>query len=90
MPPNTVSVTRPGIWGNPYRIGMTFNDHKEPLDAAECVRLYRKMYELDDKRRAPRWEDLIGKNLGCYCPIGEPCHADVLLEFVAKWEAMEP
>ncbi|MDG4798958.1 DUF4326 domain-containing protein [Micromonospora sp. WMMD980] len=24
--------------------------------------------------------DLAGKNLACWCPIGEPCHADVLLE----------
>lgn len=24
--------------------------------------------------------DLTGKNLGCWCPLGQPCHADVLLE----------
>lgn len=28
-----------------------------------------------------RWlRPLRGKNLGCWCKIGEPCHADVLLE----------
>lgn len=33
---------------------------------------------------APALPDLVkalrGKNLGCWCKIGEPCHADVLLE----------
>lgn len=24
MPPNTVSVTRPGKWGNPFKVGMWF------------------------------------------------------------------
>ncbi|TIT42348.1 MAG: DUF4326 domain-containing protein [Mesorhizobium sp.] len=27
---------------------------------------------------------LRGKNLGCWCKIGEPCHADVLLELANK------
>lgn len=24
---------------------------------------------------------LRGLDLGCFCPLGQPCHADVLLEF---------
>jgi hypothetical protein len=24
--------------------------------------------------------DLRGKNLACWCPLDQPCHADVLLE----------
>jgi hypothetical protein len=24
--------------------------------------------------------ELKGKNLSCWCPIGQPCHADVLLK----------
>ncbi|ODT86694.1 DUF4326 domain-containing protein [Phenylobacterium sp. SCN 70-31] len=36
-----------------------------------------------DRRR--RWfveeiDQLRGKNLACWCPLGSPCHADVLLE----------
>lgn len=27
-----------------------------------------------------RLPELRGKNLACWCPIGAPCHADVLLE----------
>ena len=27
-----------------------------------------------------RMPELRGKNLACWCPVGSPCHADVLLE----------
>ena len=27
---------------------------------------------------------LTGKNLGCWCPEGTPCHADVLLKLANK------
>ena len=27
-----------------------------------------------------RLAELRGKDLACYCPLDEPCHADVLLE----------
>ena len=30
----------------------------------------------------PKWSDisnLKGKNLSCFCPLSEPCHADILL-----------
>jgi hypothetical protein len=27
--------------------------------------------------------ELVGKDLACWCPSGQPCHADVLLEIVA-------
>jgi hypothetical protein len=30
--------------------------------------------------RASARRELRGKDLACYCPEGEPCHADVLLE----------
>lgn len=33
-----------------------------------------------------RLPELRGKNLACWCPIGSPCHADVLLE-LANGEA---
>lgn len=29
-------------------------------------------------------EDLRGKDLACWCALGEPCHGDVLLERVAS------
>ena len=32
-------------------------------------------FTIDEVRR-----ELSGKNLACWCPLNEPCHADVLLE----------
>jgi hypothetical protein len=87
LPPNTVKVARPSTWGNPCRVGSI-----DPLtgenvaNAAHAVRLFRKrFFESADKhwnatmRRFARAE-LRGMNLACWCPLDQPCHADVLLE----------
>jgi hypothetical protein len=49
---------------------------------AECVAKYRTAldkgelpFDAADVRR-----ELGGRDLACWCPPGEPCHADVLLE----------
>jgi len=67
MPPNTVSVARPGRWGNPVRVGPR-------MTAAEAVAFYRRSHVPSDVSL------LRGKNLACWCPLDGPCHADVLLE----------
>jgi hypothetical protein len=88
MPPNTVSVTRPGRWGNPYRTSL-FRDYS-PEDV---VRDYKRWLAGDPGAKAwagpPPTEEQIrrelrGKNLACYCPVGQACHADVLLEIANK------
>lgn len=85
MPPNTVKVTRPGKYGNPFRVG----DFGIP-NAAEAVARYREW--LDGRVVGPKRPDkedlaeLRGKNLACWCKPGKPCHADVLLE-IANREA---
>ena len=74
MPPNTVSVTRPSKWGNPF--------YENPVEE------YRWWVEGHSFRamagEAPSIEEIIaalrGKNLACFCPLDRPCHADVLLE----------
>ncbi|CCB64428.1 DUF4326 domain-containing protein [Hyphomicrobium sp. MC1] len=91
MPPNTVKVTRPGKWGNQFKVGDKFlmvDDDgarlKEYVCAsdAEAVYCYKNyinsqfgMDLLDDAQK-----ELRGKNLACWCRPGAPCHADVLLE----------
>ncbi len=37
--------------------------------------------------RAQLRAQLEGKNLACWCPLGSPCHADVLLEIANSGEA---
>ena len=73
-PDNTVYVTRPGKWGNPYKVGKDGN-------AAECVEKFEAMMNtaMQLSRMREAVETLRGKNLGCYCPLNAPCHADVLL-----------
>ena len=68
MPPNTVKVSRPGKWGNPFVVGRDGNA-QDCVDQHAClVSDWDEVYELR------------GKNLACWCKQGEPCHADTLLE----------
>jgi hypothetical protein len=82
MPENTVYVGRPSKWGNPYQV--------KNGDRASAVRAFRSGLEwyLSGKGCSTEktaqvkagLEELRGKNLACWCPLTEPCHADVLLE----------
>lgn len=75
MPANTVSVTRPGRWGNPYAITARYS-------AADAVASVRRMVEgrMGSITEATVRAELRGKNMACWCKPGAPCHADVLLE----------
>ena len=73
LPEGVVVVTRPTRWGNP---------HPLDLGRAGAVRRYRDdllagrlAVAVDDVRA-----ELAGRDLACWCPLDEPCHADVLLE----------
>lgn len=87
MPPNTIYVGRPTKWGNPYIVGTEmvigrFGDERRPhLTAAEAVEEYR--FHLPHRRHLDLRE-LRGKNLACWCPLDQPCHADVLLELANR------
>ena len=77
MPPNTVSVCRPGKWGNPFKVGIDGN-------AAECVKKFRDDILHPNSRLGFDYDDIAelkGKNLACFCRLDQPCHADVLLDF---------
>ncbi len=78
MPANTVYVGRPTVWGNPFVVGSELIGGKK-LSAEKSIALYRQYaheaFNLRDLRACLR-----GKNLACWCRLGQPCHADVLLE----------
>lgn len=74
-PPNTVIVARPSGWGNPHTIGWCARCGAEHT-REEAIAEFEA--ELDDVP-VYQLEQLRGKNLACWCKIGEPCHADVLL-----------
>lgn len=76
MPPNTVKVDRCTRYGNPFRIG----DFGIP-NAAEAALRFREWREgRVVGPPVPAIAGLRGRNLACWCPLDQPCHADVLLE----------
>lgn len=96
MPDNTVYVGRPTKYCNPFRwqaLGtrkkavrlfskfmknrLTRKD-RESLGIGPVSWLWFSMFRNTILKHAKA--ELKGKNLACWCPPGEPCHADVLLE----------
>ena len=72
-----VKVARPGRWGNPFVIGRHGSQ-------ASCVQRYRGwlVQPAQEALLKTARSALRGKNLACWCEIGTPCHADVLLALV--------
>jgi hypothetical protein len=116
-PPNTVVVSRPSTWENPYRIvkgedliplggeevesGTGGRWHVVVADEWSHQEYPVAAWETEEQARASAVEHyryrateapghfnfvlwkidaLRGKNLACWCPLDQPCHADVLLE----------
>lgn len=89
MPEGAVCVTRPGKWGNPFTVlpnarpgaivGGALGYQAVPTieDAIEC---FRAMFEAKPEMVEAARNELRGKDLACFCPLDQPCHADVLLE----------
>ena len=86
MPDNTVSVARPGKFGNPYPVAATkvFHPREAGLTAAQAVAAFRTHLLNSPGLREMVLRQLSGKNLACWCPLDQPCHADVLLELANK------
>jgi hypothetical protein len=94
LPENTVIVSRPTIWGNPWTIEKVPPGLPAHLARWACVDEFRAWLEgerrpyLDNRRDEVlrRLPELRGKNLACWCKEGEICHADVLLEMANREE----
>jgi hypothetical protein len=85
MPPNTVSVTRPGKWGNPFIGEGAVDKFRECLLNSTMTYIYFYEVKATEEYYRFKWmaENLYllrGRNLACFCPLDKPCHADVLLE----------
>lgn len=76
-----VHVPRRMPWPDGTAFG-GFTTRKEAL--AFAVDLFRRQLLAslihDPAVRAYYLGDLVGHDLACWCPVGWPCHADVLLE----------
>jgi Domain of unknown function (DUF4326) len=80
-PEGAVVVARPSKWGNPWPV--------DPAggipDRAAAVARFRDFVtgDYDPAEYPSRNEiraELAGRDLACWCPVGGPCHGDVLLE----------
>ena len=83
IPTGAVYVGRPTKWGNSYRIGDPHPETGAPMTRRDVVALFR--LDVEDRLKfdvslVERLADLRGHDLVCWCPVGLPCHADVLLE----------
>ena len=81
MPEGAVYVGRPSRWGNPWRVRrhrMQIGSYVVAGAAAATARFRERLACL-----APLgwFAPLRGHDLVCWCPLDQPCHADVLLEF---------
>lgn len=78
-PEGAVIVARPSRWGNPIRIGDLWCGI--PIETRqEAVNAFRALVDANPTYRAEVAYELAGRDLACWCPLDEPCHADVLLK----------
>ena len=82
-----IYVGRPTGWGNLWPVGVRVWTESETADQntrygreftiTAALEFYRQAFlPLDDDDRA----ELSGHDLMCWCPLDQPCHADVLLQ----------
>ena len=99
LPPNTVIVARPSVWGNEFKVWQDLDGkwhcshtscHWDVGSKAEGLAMAVKLHvehmrkRIDTYGAATELLPLRGKNLACWCKLDQPCHADVLLELANK------
>lgn len=92
LPPGVVCVDRSTRWGNPFRVGadivIRYPDSSKVFLATirtpqQAVEWYRA-FTLHYHHGRSRLDTLRDKDLACWCPLDQPCHADVLLELANR------
>lgn len=83
-PPGAIYVGRPGIWGNPWKVGGKAHGAIDPLTAVrryEMALLNDTLLDPDGQPLRSRLAELRGHDLACWCDSMQVCHADVLLRW---------
>ena len=91
MPEGTVYVGRPSRWGNEFEVSPKvspeeaknrFAVHLAAYFGWESRMVAKAFYPWPVESTALKeWvKPLQGKDLACWCPLDQPCHADILLE----------
>jgi hypothetical protein len=80
MPSNAAYVGRPTKYGNPFYL--TPSSRLDPYSRVSAVEAYRVHLQRNPQLVEDARRELHSKDLVCFCPLDQPCHADVLLEIV--------
>ena len=94
LPRGAVVVTRPGLFGNPFNGLKAIEAYRKwlrrrtvPASAivreigCNLVQLAPVEARYDTATEVvAAFDQIRGRDLACFCPLGQPCHADVLLE----------
>lgn len=102
-PEGAVYVGRGTRWGNPNRIAYDSSTKGWHIQhdnggnigvwptataaRAAAVTTYRWHLEANPELVEAARRELAGRDLMCWCPVGDPCHADVLLRLTAEEES---
>ena len=90
-PSDAIRVGRGTRWGNPWRSGdwiaMPGHQGSVKVTAALAVELYAA-YVTDRGLLDEVAEVLAGRDLVCWCKIGQPCHAEWLIEVANRRAAV--
>ncbi|GIE92824.1 DUF4326 domain-containing protein [Paractinoplanes rishiriensis] len=94
LPGDLVYVGRPA----PYLQGSPFQN-RHPLrgcrtcqaghDRASSVAAFTRDLAADPDLMSAVRRDLVGRDLACWCPPDEPCHADILLLVAAGVDPLD-
>lgn len=93
-PLGAVVVSRPSRWGNPFRPGaelrFPFSEVFGPTvrDRAHAVEVFATYARITSGYAFLVQRELRGHDLACWCPLSEPCHADMLLVIANDWEEL--
>jgi hypothetical protein len=101
-PEGAIVVARPSKWGNPFLVASCIESgfaHTPEQARVLCVEAFASVMRHD--RWSPWWaesgatrfewinchlDELTGRDLACWCPLDQPCHADVLIELANEVE----
>jgi hypothetical protein len=95
-PQDAVVVARPTRWGNPFPIAEAIERGDATTQAEGRAVVVARFADVLRRGPASAWwspgiadqatwvrehvHELAGRDLACWCPLDQPCHADVLLE----------
>jgi hypothetical protein len=84
-PAGVVYVGRPTKWGNPFHLDAYPSSLSESVRRDRMVRDYERALRSGKLRVSEEdiRRELAGKSLSCWCPLDQPCHADVLLRIAS-------